>query len=103
MGGCLFLFKAPDVCRPGNPFVWGWGNSEAPGIDPLAEESDDLIEASVGQYFLIDAGSGRLVGSKIPARGRKIRKTAMTTAWEARATILQLLFVSNMTYAPSSM
>ena len=51
------------------------------------------LRPPLANIFLIDAGSGRLVGSKMPARGRKIRKSAMTTAWEAQATILQLLFV----------
>ena len=53
--------------------------------------------------FLINAGSGRLVGLQILARRRKMMKRAMRTAWDALATIPQLLLVSNAAHAPSLM
>ena len=51
----------------------------------------------------IDAGSGLLIGSRRPASGLKMRKRAMTTAYAARATILQFDDESRTAHAPSSM
>ena len=53
--------------------------------------------------FQIDAGSGRLIGSNRLASGRKIRNSAMTTAWAAQATIFQLMGESRTSHAPSLM
>ena len=52
--------------------------------------------------FLMDAGSDHLIGSNRPVNGRKMRNRAITTAWDACWTILQLLELSSTAHAPSS-
>ena len=41
--------------------------------------------------FLIEAGSGRLIGSNAPAKSLKMMNRDITTAWPALDTIIQLV------------
>ena len=53
--------------------------------------------------FRIEAGSGRLIGSKAPAMELKMMNRDITTAWTDLDTIPQLIGESSTVVAPSSM
>ena len=69
-------------------------------VDEPSKEGYDFFEASFGKKIIIEAGSGRFIGSNYTARGLKMINRDITTDWTDMGTIIQLIGESSIAMAP---